>query len=53
MPERFYVLVEAIRCLNVAFFVLCGTLDDGSQLLNEYDDIPEVDGRHHGEFFSS
>ena len=44
MLEGFYVLVEVIRCHNVACFVLCGTLDDGRQLLSEYDDIQEVDG---------
>ena len=42
-----------LRCSNVACFVLCGTLDDGSQLPSEYDDIQEVDGWHHRELFSS
>ena len=36
-----------LRCSNAACFVLCGTLDDGSQLPSEYDDIQEVDGWHH------
>ena len=53
MLEWFYVLVKVIRCSNVACFVLCGTLDDGSQLPSEYDDIQEVDGWHHRELFSS
>ena len=51
--ECFYVLVEMIRCPNDVCFMLCGTLDDGSQLLSEYDDIQEVDDWHHKEFFNS
>ena len=41
---RFYVLKEMLRCPNAACFMICGALDDGSQLLSEYDDIQEVDG---------
>ena len=51
--KGFYVLVEITRFPNAAFFMLCGTLDDGTHLLSEYDDIQEVDGWHHEEFFSS
>ena len=36
-----------LQCLNVACFVLCGVIDDGSQLLSEYDDTQEVEGWHH------
>ena len=42
--EWFYVFVEIIRCPNATCFLICGTIDDGSQLLSEYDDIQEVDG---------
>ena len=42
-----------LRCSNAACFVLCGVLDDGRQLLSEYDDTQEVDVWHHQELFSS
>ena len=44
--ERFYVLEEVLQCSNAACFMLCGTLDDGRQLVSEYEDIQEVDGLH-------
>ena len=47
------MLIEDVRCPNVACSVLWGTLDVGSQLLSEYDDIEEVDDWNHKEFFSS
>ena len=53
MPEWIFVFVEVIQYPNVACFVLCGTLDDGRQLLSEYNDIREVYGWHHEEFFNS
>ena len=32
--EGFYVLVEIIRCSNADYSVLCGTFNDGSELLS-------------------
>lgn len=39
--------------MNGAWFVLCRTFDDESQLLSEYDGIHEVDDWHYEEFFNN
>ena len=43
-------LFDARMLLALCFVELS---NDGGQLLSEYDDIQEVDGWHHEEFFNS